>query len=223
MWTLVQDLRYGLRILRKSPGFTVVAILTLALGIGANTAIFSVVNGLFLHPPGVTQPDRIVVQRVRYGKLGLTSIVVSVPDFAQVLDAKNIFQSAALETTSDFNYSTGEFPERMRAAEVSWQWFDVFGARPILGRLFTAEEDQPNANHEVVLAYPAWQRWFGGDPHVVGRTIRLNEQDYRVIGVMGQGFGWPNPQTDLWAPLGLAQSEFAIDRVWQQVSAAARH
>jgi putative ABC transport system permease protein len=75
----------------------------------------------------------------------------------------------------------------------------------------------------VVLAYPAWQRWFGGDPHVVGRTIRLNEQDYRVIGVMGQGFGWPNPQTDLRAPLGLAQSEFAIDRVWQQVSAAARH
>ncbi len=216
MWTLVQDLRYGLRILRKSPGFTVVAILTLALGIGANTAIFSVVNGLFLHPPGVTQPDRIVVQRVRYGKLGLTSIVVSVPDFAQVLDAKNIFQSAALETTSDFNYSTGEFPERMRAAEVSWQWFDVFGARPILGRLFTAEEDQPNANHEVVLAYPAWQRWFGGDLHVVGRTIRLNEQDYRVIGVMGQGFGWPNPQTDLWAPLGLAQSEFAIDNTFNE-------
>jgi predicted permease len=216
MGTFLQDVRFGLRALAKSPGFTAVAILTLALGIGTNTAIFSVVNGLFLHPPGVMQPDRVVVQRVRYGKLGLKSIVISAPDFAQVRDSKNIFQSAALETTSDFNYSTGEFPERLRGAQVSWQWFDVFGARPILGRVFAPEEDQPNANREVVLAYPAWQRWFGGDPNIVGRSIRLNEQDYRVIGVMAQGFGWPNPQIDLWAPLGLAQSEFAIDNTFNE-------
>jgi len=216
MGTFLQDVRFGLRALAKSPGFTAVAILTLALGIGTNTAIFSVVNGLFLHPPGVMQPDRVVVQRVRYGKLGLKSIVISAPDFAQVRDSKNIFQSAALETTSDFNYSTGEFPERLRGAQVSWQWFAVFGARPILGRVFAPEEDQPNANREVVLAYPAWQRWFGGDPNIVGRSIRLNEQDYRVIGVMAQGFGWPNPQIDLWAPLGLAQSEFAIDNTFNE-------
>jgi len=216
MGTFWQDVRFGLRALAKSPVFTAVAILTLALGIGTNTAIFSVVNGLFLHPPGVMQPDRVVVQRVRYGKLGLKSIVISAPDFAQVRDSKNIFQSAALEATSDFNYSTGEFPERLRGAQVSWQWFDVFGARPILGRVFAPEEDQPNANREVVLAYPTWQRWFGGDPNIVGRSIRLNEQDYRVIGVMAQGFGWPNPQIDLWAPLGLAQSEFAIDNTFNE-------
>ena len=216
MAAFLQDLRFGFRALGKSPGFTAIATLTLALAIGANTAIFSVVNGLFLHPPGVTNPDRVVVQRVRYGKLGLTSIVVSAPDFAQVRDSKNIFQSAALETTSDFNYSVGEFPERLRGAQVSWQWFDVFGARPILGRPFTPEEDQPNANHEVVLAYPAWQRWFGGDPNVVGRSIRLNEQSYRVVGVMGQGFDWPNPETDLWTPLGLAPSEFAIDNTFNE-------
>src|ERR1051326_2908109 len=117
MGTFLQNVRFGLRALAKSPGFTAVAILTLALGIGTNTAIFSVVNGLFLHPPGVMQPDHVVVQRVRYGKLGLKSIVISAPDFAQVRDSKNIFQSAALETTSDFNYSTGEFPERLRGAQ----------------------------------------------------------------------------------------------------------
>jgi len=213
---LAQDLRYAVRVLLKSPGFTAVAVLTLALGIGANTAIFSVINGLFLHPPGVKDPGRVVVQRARYGKLGLKSIVVSAPDFAQVRDSKQIFGSAALETSSAFNYSTGEFPERLLGAQVSWQWFDVFGAQPLHGRIFTAEEDQPNANHEVILAYAAWQRLFGGDPNVVGRSIRLNQQDYRIIGVMPQGFLWPNPQTDLWAPLGLAASEFDIDNTFNE-------
>jgi predicted permease len=214
--TLWRDLTFGCRMLVKSPGFAVVAILTLALGIGANTAIFSVVNGLFLHPPGVNQPDRLVVLRVRYGKLGLKSIVVSVPDFAQIRDRKNIFQYAAVETTSDFNYSTETFPQRLRGAQVSWQWFDVFGARPILGRVFTPEEDQPNANREVVLAYSAWHRWFGGDPNIVGRNIRLNQQDYRMIGVMARGFVWPDPQIDLWSPLGLAPADFAPNQTFNE-------
>ena len=147
-----QNLRYGVRTLAKSPGFAAIAIATLALGIGANTAIFSVVNGLFLHPPGVSQPDRVVVQRVRYLKLGLTNIMVSAADFARMRDSRQVFQSAALADTGDFNYSAGEFPQRLRGANVSWQWFQVFGARPILGRVFTRQEDQPNANHEVVLA-----------------------------------------------------------------------
>jgi predicted permease len=216
MGTFLQNVRYGFRGLAKAPGFAAIAILTLALGIGANTAIFSVVNGLFLHPPGVAQPDRVVVQRVRYTKLGLTNIVVSATDYARIRDSKNIFQTAALEDTADFNYSTGDFPQRLRGAEVSWQWFNVFGARPILGRTFTPEEDQPNANHEVVLAYPAWQRFFGGDPNVVGRSILLNQQDYRVVGVMGRGFDWPNPQIDLWTPLGLAQKAFAVDNTFNE-------
>jgi predicted permease len=214
--TIAQDLRYGLRQLRRNPGFALVAVLTLALGIGANTAIFSVVNGLFLHPPGLPQPDRIVVQRVRYGKLGLKSISVSAPDFAQLRDSHNIVQSAALETGSDFNYITAAFPERLNGAQVSSQWFDVFGVRPLLGRVFTPEEDQPNANREVVLAYSAWRHWFGGDPNIVGRTLRLNQLDYQVIGVMPRGFGWPNPKIDLWAPLGLAQSDFAVDNTFNE-------
>lgn len=216
MGTFLDSLRYGLRGLAKSPGFSAVAILTLALGIGANTAIFSIVNGLFLHPPGVSQPSRVVVQRVRYGKLGLANIAVSAPDFATVRDSKQIFEFAAIERGQDFNYSTGSFPQRLVGAQVSSQWFDVLGARPIIGRIFTPGEDQPNTNYEVVLAYPAWQRWFGGDPAVVGRSIRLNEQDYRVIGVMGRGFDWPSPETDLWTPLGLAPAEFGVDNTFNE-------
>ena len=152
MRTLMQDVRHAGRMMAKAPGFAAIAILTLALGIGANTAIFSVVNTLFLHPPGVAHPEQVVVQRARYAKLGLKNIVVSAPDFAQVRDSKQIFAAAALETGANFNYTAGEFPERLRGAQVSWQWFDVFGAKPILGRVFAAEEDQPNANREVVLS-----------------------------------------------------------------------
>ena len=214
--TLWQDIRYGLRMLVKNPGFTAVAMITLALGIGANTAIFSVLNALFLHPPGVLHPEQVVALRVRYTKLGLSNIVVSAPDLAQVRDSKQIFTAAALEDTADFNYVEREWPQRLQGAMVSSPWFDVFGAKPVLGRIFTPEEDQPKANHEVVLAYRAWQRWFGGDSGVVGRAIQLNGQPYRVIGVMGREFQWPNPQTDLWTPLGLAPGEFALDNTFNE-------
>jgi predicted permease len=216
MNTIVQDVRYALRMLMKAPAFTAIAILTLALGIGANTAIFSVMNALFLHPPGVAHPEQVVAQRVRYVKLGLKNISVSAPDFAQMRDSKNLFASGALETEADFNYTGGEYPQKLQGAQVSWQWFDVFGAKPILGRVFTAVEDQPNANHEVVLSYGAWQRWFGSDPSAIGRSIELNQQPYRIIGVMGRDFHWPNPKTDLWTPLGLPQSAFAIDNTFNE-------
>ena len=216
MQTFWQDLRYGLRMFAKSPGFTLVAVLTLALGIGANTAIFSVINALFLHPPGIAHPERVVALRVRYTKLGLHNIVVSAPDFAQVRDSQKIFAAAAMETGADFNYTGGERPERLRGARVSWQWFDVFQASPILGRVFTSQEDQPNANYETVLSYGAWQRWFGRDVGVIGRSIQLNGQPYRVIGVMGPAFEWPDLQTDLWTPLGLAAGEFSPDNTFNE-------
>ncbi|MHB8526693.1 MAG: ABC transporter permease [Candidatus Acidiferrales bacterium] len=216
MGTLLQDVRHGIRMLARAPGFTVIAVLTLALGIGANTAIFSVINTLFLHPPGILHPARMVTLRAKYDKLGLKNIVVSAPDFAQARDSKQIFAAAAIETSADFNYTAGDFPERLRGAQVSSQWFDTFEAKPILGRVFTAAEDQPNANHEVVLAYGAWRRWFGGQRDAIGRTIQLNQQPYRIIGVMGADFHWPNPQTDLWAPLGLPATDFAIQNTFNE-------
>jgi len=210
MFIFLQDLRYALRVLTKSPGFTAVAILTLALGIGANTAIFSVVNGLFLHPPGIPHPERLVALRVKYDKLGLMNISASAPDFAQVRDSTKIFDSAAIVAQSDFNFQSEEGPQRLLGSQVTWQWFDVFSAKPLLGRTFVPEDDQPKANHQVVLAYGAWKRWFAGDINILGRTFQFNEQPYKIIGVMRPEFRWPSA-TDLWIPLGLDPGEFAPD------------
>src|SRR5690348_1645773 len=121
MSTLLQDFKYGLRQLARNPGFTAVAVLTLALGIGANTAIFSVINGLFLHPPGLPNPGRVVAVRGKYDKLGLKSIVISAPDFAGIRQSKNIFAAAAIENDADFNYTEGDWPQRLQGATVSWQ------------------------------------------------------------------------------------------------------
>ena|SRR5579859_2568753 len=215
MTTLLQDIRYALRMLLKAPGFTVVAVLTLALGIGANTAIFSVVNGLLLHPYGIAHPERLVAIRARYEKLNLKNIVISAPDYTFVRDNTKTFAAAAIENQSDFNYATGSWPLRLRGARVSWQWFDVFEARPLLGRVFTPEEDQPNANREVILSYNTWRTIFGGDSDVVGRSVEFNQQPYKIIGVMGPEFQWPS-QTDLWAPLGLAPDAFDISNIFNE-------
>ncbi|HVH72607.1 MAG TPA: hypothetical protein VNB49_16055, partial [Candidatus Dormibacteraeota bacterium] len=125
MRTLLEDLRYAIRMLLKNPGFTAVAVLTLALGIGANTAIFSVVNGLLLHPCGIAHPERLLAIRARYEKLSLKSIVISAPDYAFVRDNTETFAAAAMETESDFNYATGSWPLRLRGAKVSSKWLNV--------------------------------------------------------------------------------------------------
>jgi predicted permease len=215
MNNLVRDIRYATRMLWKSPGFSVVAVLTLALGIGANTAIFSAVNALLLHPTGIPHPERVAAIRVRYEKLDLKSIVISAPDYAFARDNKQVFTSVAMQTESDFNYTGGEWPLRLRGSKVSWQWFDVFEAKPLMGRVFVAEEDQPQADHEVVLAYNTWKSTFGADEHIIGRSIQLNQEPYKVIGVMGPDFLWPNP-TDLWTPLGLKPDDFAIGNIFNE-------
>jgi len=215
MNALLQDLKYGLRMLAKNPGFTAVAIITLALGIGANAVIFSVINGLFLHPAGIADPAHVFAIRVKYQKLNLASIVISAPDFADVRNSRQIFSSTAASDEEGFNYLAPNGPERLMAAKVTWEWFNVFGVRPLVGRVFQPEEDQPNANQVAVLAYDTWQRRFGGDPSIVGKSIQLNHQDYRVVGVMGPDFDWPR-RTEVWVPLGLAPSEYAPDNYFNE-------
>jgi predicted permease len=205
---MLSDFRYVLRSLIKSPAFALTAIVALALGIGANTAVFSVFNGLMLHPSGVSQPERVVVAQAKYDKLNLKSIPLSAPDFADVRDGKQVFSSASAMMQDDYNYTGGDWPQRLQGAKVTWQWFQVFGASPQLGRVFHPEEDQVKADHEVVLAYSTWKRVFGGDPKIVGKSIQLNQQSYLVLGVMGAEFSWP-AQADLWTPLGLPAERYS--------------
>src|ERR1051325_10117851 len=183
---LGRDLRYTVRVLRKAPGFSTIALLTIAIGIAANTAIFSVINSLFLHPPGVTDSARLMAVRVKYDKLNLKNISISLTDFAEVRDSKQIFSSTAAVQPANFNYMAGTLPERLPGSLVTWNWLDTFGARALLGRTFTQAEDAPGANHEVVLSYTAWQRLFGKDHAIIGKSMLLNGQSYRVVGVMGR-------------------------------------
>jgi predicted permease len=208
METLLQDTRYGFRVLAKSPGFAIVAVLTLALGIGANTAVFSVMNAVLLNPSGVPHPDSVVALRAKYNFGNLQNINVSPPDFGDAVSGKEVFTSAAVLQAAAFNYGgAGVTPERLTGAKVSWQWFDVFWARPALGRVFRPEEDQPGAEHEVVLSYLTWKRRFGGDPAILGRSLLLNQESYQVVGVMGPEFNWPN-QAEIWVPIGLPPGRY---------------
>ena len=209
---MASDLRLAARTLGKSPGFSITAVAALALGIGANAAIFSVVNQVLLNPAGVSHPERVMALRAKYDKLNLRSISVSVPDFAQARDSRNVFEHTAIMESGDFNYTgmggASIPPDRLQGASVTVEWFDVFGARPMIGRLFRAEEDRPDANQEVVLAYATWKRLFGGDMNVEGKTMTLNDRIYRVIGVMGPKFRWPR-EAELWTPLGLPDKAYA--------------
>ncbi|HVO80630.1 MAG TPA: ABC transporter permease [Terriglobales bacterium] len=208
METLLQDTRYGFRILAKSPGFALVAVLTLALGIGANTAVFSVMNAVLLNPSGIPHPDRVLALRAKYGFGDLQNINFSPTDFGDALLGKDVFTSAAVLQNAAFNYGgDGVTPERLTGAKVSWQWFDVFWARPQLGHVFRPEEDQPGAEHEVVLSYRTWRRRFGGDPSILGRSLLLNQESYQVVGVMGPEFDWPN-QAELWVPIALPPGRY---------------
>ena len=200
---LFADLRYALRGLRKSPGFTVVAVLTLALGIGAITAVFSLVDQVLLAPPGILNPERIIVVLTRYGKLNAEFQIASPQILTDLQQSFQVFERSALMAQEDVNYTGIGDPQRLVNAIVTAEWFDVFRAKPFLGRVFGKEEDQPNANRVVVLSYAAWVRLFGADPLVLGRTIELNQTLRRIVGVMPPEFRWPQ-NADLWTPAGLA-------------------
>ncbi len=209
MSAISQDMRYAWRGLRKTPGFLVIAALTLALGIGANVAVFSVMNAILLNPSGIPHPESVLALRSKYSFVpDLQSINFSPPDFADALAGKAVFASAAIMRQQAFNYQgNGTTPERLVGAQVSWQWFDVFWAHPLLGRVFRPEEDQPEANREAIISYRSWKDRFGGDPAIVGKTLLLNQESYQVVGVMPAEFDWPNG-AELWAPIGLPSGQY---------------
>ena len=207
---MIENLRYAVRQLFRSPTFTIVTILTLALGVGANTAIFSVIQAVLLHPSGVQDPERVASFHAKYTQLNLPSIGVSAPDFQDAQSMKGMVDTAAMVQAASFNATFDGRTQHLRAGKVTWQWFQVFGAQPILGRTFLSEEDQKGAERVIVLSYAAWQRMFGGQHDVIDKKVLLDDQSYRVIGVMRSDFAWPKG-VELWTPLGLAPTEYAAN------------
>jgi putative ABC transport system permease protein len=196
---LLTDMRYGMRQLWKTPAFSMVAVLTLAFGIGATTAIFSVVNGVMLKPLPYPEPERLV--RVieilpQYGRFA-----VAPANFLDWRDRNSVFAGMAAYAAGNSTYAAAGGPERLVNANVSWNLFDVLGVRPVLGRGFRAEEDVPAKNDVIIISHGMWQRHFGGDPNVVGRSITLSGRPVEVVGVMPPNFFFPNRTIEFWRPI----------------------
>ena len=214
MGALLQDIRYGARMLWKSPGFTLVAIFTLAFGIGANTAIFSVVNAVMLRPLPFKNPETLVRIKGELKKQGVDQEPFSYPD---LMDLKA--QSQTLERVAAYNQTTaaltgGSEPERLRGVNVSAELFPLLGVEPAKGRAFAPEDDQPGSSPVVLLSHALWQRRFGADPRVVGQEIMLNGRSTTVLGVMPPDFNFPvqAAQRDYWQPLAPSVGERATVR-----------
>jgi predicted permease len=199
--TLIQDIRFGLRQLRRNPGFTAVAVLTLALGIGANTAIFSVVNAVLLRPLAYQDAERLVVI-LHYG-----TSPVAPANFVDWRHQNHVFERMGAAEYWTPNLAGIEKPEQISGLHVTSDILPLLGVQPLMGRMFLPEEDQRGREHEIVLSFRLWQQRFGGDPHILGQTMTLDGEKYTVIGVMPRDFRfapfWATKAV-LWAPLPLA-------------------
>jgi putative ABC transport system permease protein len=199
METLLRDIRYGIRSLVKRPGFTIVALIALALGIGANTAIFSLVNAVLLRPLPFAEPDRLVWM---WGNIrnGGNRASVAPLDFLDYRNENKTFEEFAAFFPVSLNLTGSGEPERLSALAITGNYFQALGARPALGRTFVLENEQPGNDLVVILSYAVWQKRFGGEPAIVGKTIMLDGQAREVIGVMPQHFSFPRA-AGMWIPI----------------------
>jgi putative ABC transport system permease protein len=211
MHTLLSDLRYGIRMLWKSPGFTAVAVVTLALGIGANTAIFSLVNTVLLRPLPYPQPDQLLFLSEYQPSTGQEGF--SIPDIADVERQKNFFQHAGwyFSTHSVFGHPRGS--ERVEVTYSTHGLLPALGIQLFLGRSFTAADDEAGAGHTALISYAFWQNRLGGDKGVLGQTLTVDGKDFSVIGVLPQGF-WFRRGGDVWLPMGAWPYERVRDDHW---------
>ena len=198
--TLWQDLRYSARMLRKSPGFTTIAVLTLAIGIGANAAIFSVVYGVLLAPLPYHAPERLALLNETTPKVGTVS--VSYPDFLDWRSQSHEFSRMAAVHGAGFNLAGVSQPESISGQAVSSNFLSLLGARPFLGRDFDEAEDKAGTAPAVMLSYSLWESHMGGDPSAIGRTITLDGRGFTIVGVLPSNFRWPE-KTDFLEPIGV--------------------
>ena len=214
MADFLQDLRYGIRMLRRNPGFSLIAVLTLALGIGANTAIFSVINGVLLKPLAFNDPERLFMlwtDNPAY-QLGFHELPPANTDFPEWRATASSFEQIAALQSNLADLSDDGNPERVGGVDVSVNMLPMLGVQPALGRQFSADEEQPGKDRVVIISHALWQRRFGGEADIVGRTITLNGIPRTVIGVMPEGFNFPRAtemphvynlpeKSDLWTPI----------------------
>jgi putative ABC transport system permease protein len=211
---LMQDLRYGARMFRRSAGLTAVAVLTLALGIGANTAIFSVVNAVLLSPLPYANPDRLMMVKEVLPNTSPDPFNVSGPDIALIRRMNHVFDGVGGFRVWTYEVSGKGEPQRVTADRVTSDLFNVLGVQPLAGRTF-AEQEEQISHHVVILSYGLWQRQFGGEHNVLGQTLNLDRIPHTIIGVMPQSFVFPLPgmsqgvSADLWVPLELSKEELA--------------
>src|ERR1700733_8209694 len=212
MTGLIQDMRYGLRQLRKSSGFSAVAVVTLALGIGVNTGIFSVVNATLLRPLGFRDPHQLVrVYHVPPPKSfpGTARLSVSAASYLDWQGQNHVFDKMAIYAYCRFDLTGGDKPEQVDASAVSSGFFATLGVKPMLGRLFSPEEDQPGRSHVVILSHKLWQEHFGATPDIVGRNLNLDGRAYFVAGVMPADFQYPD-YAQIWVPMAWTDKERAV-------------
>jgi predicted permease len=219
--TLWQDLRYSMRMLRKHPGFTLIAVLTLSLGIGANTAIFSIVNAVLLRPFPYESPEQLVIPgESNIGARGNTTL--SYPNFADWKDDRKVFASAtAVRSNENYNLTGAGEPERLMGRLVSAGFLTTLGIQPLLGRDFVPDDDRQGATPTAILSYGVWSRRFGNDPNIVGKQITLNNVGYTVVGVTPQSFQY-GLDADITVPIGLSAERFKARGADPGIGAVAR-
>ena len=209
MDTLIKDIRFGIKSLLKRPAFTVVAIVTLALGIGANTAIFSLVNAVLLRPLSFHQPDRLVRVFEDASAIDFPRSDVAPGNFADWRSQQTVFDDMAAATPRSYNLIGDGEPERILALAVTNSFLPVLGVQPHVGRNFTADEDKPGANRVAIISHELWQRRFGGTLDIVNRDIQLDDERYRVVGVMPERFQFAMNTVGLWVPVAFSEQQLA--------------
>jgi predicted permease len=224
---LIQDSRYAFRALRRSPGYTAVAIITLALGIGANTAIFSVVHNVLLRPLPYANPDQLITisSFIPQMQARFPSLPIRAVDFLELRRSSKALAELAAIADTEFNLTGAGEPERLFGARVSSNFFSMVGVEPVLGRAFAADEDVPGRDQVAILSHGLWTRRFGGDPTIVGRAISLNGQPFTVVGVMPEDFLFPagrqlhplvplGQRVEVWKPTAFSKDEATSEGSW---------
>ncbi|MGC1910855.1 MAG: ABC transporter permease [Candidatus Acidiferrales bacterium] len=222
MTSLLQHIRYGVRMLARNSGFTLIAILTLALGIGMNTVMFSFVNAWVIHPLPYPHPDQLVVIQSENTKTGSAGNTNDAADIYDIQRSARSFDQLSVSSPTEFNLTGGGTPDRILGARVSWNFFETLGATPALGRSFLPEEDRPGAAHVAILSRGLWETRYAGDPQIIGRTIQIDGESYSVVGVMPAKFQLPlTGESNIWTPLALTEPQRA-DRLHNWLFTIAR-